>query len=118
MYVGKTTLTEAALDIDIAAGRVIELEECRVMRTVMSPVEGGGIGVTDVLTPLGSVRGAVRYKVRPAGYLWPDEYGDAYTRLLEKIETANSIDLEQRAQDAGLVTPDGMRRGPGGNTPV
>lgn len=116
MYAGKTTLSEEEIDKVIANGQVLELKECRVMRTILAPSleDPGGLSVSELLAPLSVARGAIRYKVKPKGYFWPDEHKATYRVLLKKIEPVEKAELKHRAKEAGLVTPDGMRTGPGG----
>ena len=73
MYAGKTALSEDELDDAIVMSRLIELNECRAMRTLLMPTPQGGVTQNEIITPISCARTGVRIKLRVRAYLWPDQ---------------------------------------------
>lgn len=114
MYAGKTDLSEEEIDLAIKERRTIALHECRAMRTILQPAGDGAISQSEMLSPLSIARAAMRVKVLPTAYFWPSENAATNDVLMRKIKPVEAAELQHRAQEAGLVTPDGMKTGSGG----
>lgn len=110
MYAGQTTLDELSLDKDIEAGKLIELTDCRAMRTILMPTpQDGGISQSEMLSPLSVARCGIRVKIKVQAYFWPDEDSATNSAFMRKILPVEAAEVKHRAHEAGLVTPDGMR---------
>lgn len=114
MYAGKTTLSEAELDDAIMLGQLIELNECRAMRTLLMPSPQGGIAQNELMTPISCARTGVRIKLRVRAYLWPDQDAILEEAFLGQVRQAEDSEVQMRAARSGIVTADAMKTGPGG----
>lgn len=114
MYVGKTVLSEDELDDSIMMSRLIELNECRAMRTLLMPAPQGGITQNELITPVSCARTGIRLKTRVLAYFWPDQNAALEEAFMGQIKQAEDAETQIRAARAGIVTADAMKVGPGG----
>jgi len=114
MYAGKTRLSEADLDSAIAKYELIELTECRAMRTLLIPAPQGGISQNEIITPISCARTGIRLKTKVCSYFWPDEYEAMESAFMAQIKQAEEAEVKMRAARSGIVTADAMKIGPGG----
>lgn len=114
MYAGKTALSEEELDDAIMMSRLIELNECRAMRTLLMPSPQGGITQNEIITPISCARTGIRMKLRVRAYLWPDQDAVLEEAFLGQIKQAEDAEFQMRAARSGIVTADATKIGPGG----
>jgi hypothetical protein len=114
MYAGKTALSEGELDDAIMMGRLIELNECRAMRTLLMPSPQGGITQNEIITPISCARTGVRIKLRVRAYLWPDQDAVLAETFLGQIKQAEDAEVQMRAARSGIVTAAAAKIGTGG----
>ena len=114
MYAGKTALSEDELDDAIVMSRLIELNECRAMRTLLMPTPQGGVTQNEIITPISCARTGVRIKLRVRAYLWPDQDALLEETFLGRVKQAEDAEVQMRAARSGIVTANAMKVGPGG----
>ena len=114
VYVGKTQLDDDAIEAIGKSGGFLVLNECRTMRTILIPNPEGGIIMQNQMVPAAICRGAATIRIKPVSYIWPDEDDATMGPLMDQIKKCSQSELQHRAKEAGLVTPDGMRVPSGG----
>lgn len=117
LYLAETTLDHEAIASHMAPGKVLKLENCYMLRTLMVP-RREGIAAENMVTPIGVFRGATTVYVRPVSFMYTDQDKHTDARLRELLKNCQDNEIRNRAADAGLVTaspvphtnnPDGLR---------
>jgi hypothetical protein len=104
MYVGKTDLTDFIMRDHVARGEMIELHECRLIRTILLPTGTGSVQQHSIVMPYSLNRGPAIVYVRPVSFMFPD---DETAKLIEQqVKRSEENDVRHRAADAGLIVPD------------
>lgn len=110
-YIGKTDLSNDSILERVQANKVIRLTEARCLRTILAPAPAGGFGVQCFITGIDHCTKSIPIWIKPTSFFFADDASDADVEGLNKlIEACEKIEVQHRAEAAGLVTPDGMRR--------
>lgn len=108
LYVGQTDKSAAEIVEDRTNNKMLKLENCRVMRTLIIPAPDG-VNQSNMLLPNSIARRGMTTYVLPMAFFWPDEDEDTMAALADQLGKCASAELKHRVKKAGLITPDGMR---------
>jgi len=101
LYVGKTDLTDTAIDAKMAEHTPILLHECRCIRTILQFFPPSSVTMKDMVTAMPISRENTTIKVVPQAYWWPDADKAGMQKLEQLIEACKAAEREERS---GLVS--------------